>query len=170
MSKRHAFATALALGHLILVACGAAGLSLLPDSCPPGRALRWYGAVTEAGNGYGYFAPSVGSPSRVTFLLSDGAGRTWADALDPGGSPEVRLRVGTIALQSADPELRPHLAASWAARMFGRHPDAREVVVRIELHELPSMAQYRAGERPRWEKVYEATFRRTGQLPSCQEP
>ena len=44
--------------------------------------------------------------------------------------------------------------------MFGRHPDAEQVVVRIETYELPPMEHVRAGEKARWETVYEATFRR----------
>jgi hypothetical protein len=162
MTRRHALFTALAAGHLLLVACGATGFAPWAGSGPPGDVLRWYGTVTEAGNGYGYFAPVVGMPSRVTFELSDDAGRTWTDALAGGASsPEARLRIGTIALSAGDPELRPRLAASWAATMFGRHPAARQVVVRIEVYELPPMEYCRTGHEPRWELVYEATFRRS---------
>jgi hypothetical protein len=162
MTRRHALVTTLAAGHLVLVACGAAGFAPWAGSGPPADALRWYGTVTEAGNGYGYFAPVVGMPSRVTFELSDGAGRTWTDTLaSTAGSPEARLRVGTIALSAGDPELRPRLAASWAAVMFGRHPAARQVVVRVETYVLPPMGYYRAGDAPWWEPVYEATFRRS---------
>jgi hypothetical protein len=160
-TRRHALFTALAAGHLMLVACGAAGFAPWAKSGPPGDALRWYGTVTEAGNGYGYFAPVVGMPSRVTFVLTDDVGRAWTDSLaSSASSPEARLRIGTIALSAADPELRPRLAASWAATMFGRHPSARQVVVRVETYVLPPMENCRAGDEPWWEPVYEATFRR----------
>ena len=161
MTRRHAVFTALAAGHLALVACGAAGFAPWAGWGAAGESLRWYGTVTEAGNGYGYFAPVVGMPSRVTFVMSDDAGRAWEDSLAGStASPEARLRMGTIALGAGDPELRPRLTASWAATMFGRHPDAEQVVVRIETYELPPMEHVRAGEKARWETVYEATFRR----------
>ena len=161
MTRRHALFTALAAGHLVLVACGAAGFAPWAGWGPAGEPLRWYGTVTEAGNSCGYFAPVVGMPSRVTFVMSDDAGRTWEDTLAGSTvSPEARLRMGTIALGAGDPEMRPRLTASWAATMFGRHPGATQVVVRIETYELPAMEDVRAGSRARWVTVYDATFRR----------
>jgi hypothetical protein len=162
MTNGHLIRTAAAAAHLALVACGAASV-LPPGSGRVGTAVRWYGEVTEAGNGYAYFAPSVGSPTRVSFTLTDDAGRTETDALDEGGSAETRVRVGTVVLRAADPELRSGLAAAWAAAMFAKHPDARRVLVRIEAHDLPTMSAYRAGTAPGWGTIYEATFRRAGE-------
>ena len=40
MTRRHAFFTLLAATHLALVACGALGLALVPDTNLIGKALR----------------------------------------------------------------------------------------------------------------------------------
>src|SRR5262249_50739225 len=153
---------ALATVHLLLVVCGAAGLSLLPDGTGPGKALRWYGAMSGSDNGYGFFAPGVASQFRATFTLSDGAGRGWTDTLEGEPNPEVTLRIRSIVGLFAEGGLGPALAASWAAKLFGRHPDARHLLVRVEAYDLPTMAEYRDGERPRWQPIYEATFARDG--------
>jgi hypothetical protein len=126
--------------------------------------------MTGADAGYGYFAPHVGSEVRVRFTLADNAGREWQDELAAGLNQEGRLRVGSMTgLFPADPEqrvLRHDLAASWAATMFGRHPTARVVIVRVEVYEVPSMAEYRAGLRPGWVQVFAATFA----LPPAKSP
>jgi hypothetical protein len=165
MDKRRP-AVALAAAHLLLVACGASGLMGLFGGCAPGRALQWYGAMSGADAGYNFFAPRVGSELRVAFVLTGPDGRRWEDDLTAGENQEVKLRVGSMTgLFPAAPEgeaLRRDLAASWAATMFGRHPDADEVTVRVEVYEVPSMEDYRAGQRPEWRLVYTAHFARAG--------
>ena len=169
MTTRHWLLTALAAGHLALVAGSAAHVHLLPPSSLPARGVRWYGAMTGADSGYGFFAPAVGSPSRATFTMTDASGRTWTDVLDGGANGEARLRVGSILSSAAFPELRDDLVASWAGKMFGRHPDAREVVVRIEVHDMPSMEEYRRGDRPHWRPAYQATFLRNPDIARAEE-
>jgi hypothetical protein len=162
MNTRAALLSAFAAVHLLLVVCGAAGLSLLPDGTRAGKALRWYGAMSGSDNGYGFFAPGVASQLRARFTLSDGAGRSWGDTLEGEHNPEVTLRIGGIVGLFAEGSLGPGLAASWAAKLFGRHPDARRLVVRVEAYDLPPMAEYRKGDSPRWQPIYEATF--------CRDP
>jgi hypothetical protein len=160
MNKQTTVVISLAAAHLLLVVCGAAGLSLLSGRSPPGKALRWYGAMSGADNGYGFFAPGVAPQWRATFTLSDTAGRTWTDTLEGDHNHEVAHRVGGIVNLFSEPGLRPELAASWAAKMFGRYPDAKQVVIRVEIYDLPTMAEYRNGTRPQWEFICEATFAR----------
>lgn len=152
----------LAAGHLSLVAVGGAGWMRELGGRHAGRAVRWYGAMSGADAGYSYFAPHVGSELRIRFVLSDAHGRQWEDRLTADHNQEVRLRVGSMTgLFPADPEaevFRHDLAASWAATMFGRHPTAERVIVEVDVHDVPSMADYRAGYRPEWVTVYAATF------------
>lgn len=162
MSLPRRFAGGLAAAHLVVVALGAAGLLVGPGGTLAGHAVRWYGAMTGADAGYSYFAPGVGSELRLRFVLADGRGREWEDELTAGQNQEVRLRIGSMtglfpAARAAE-AFRHDLAASWAAAMLGRHPDAVQVGVRIEGYEVPSMAEYRAGWRPRWVLLYAATF------------
>lgn len=166
MNRRQLFLTALAGGHLLLVACGAAGLfRAVPPTNPPARAAHWYGAMSGASMGYGFFAPAVGSQPRAVFVMTDSAGHTWQDDLEAGRNQEVKLRVGsvisTFPADDSEEALRQDLLASWAATMFGRHPRATKVEIRVQTFDVPSMEEYRAGARPEWVTAYGATFTRS---------
>lgn len=162
MNATRRFICLLAGAHLVLVGLGASSQVGRLGQGPVARSVQWYGAMTGADAGFNFFAPQVGSEMRVRFDLSDDTGRVWADELTADANQEVRLRIGSMTgLFPAEPEAEPvrlDLAASWAATMFGRHPDAHRVVVWVELYDVPSMADYRAGERPAWVPVYSATF------------
>ena len=58
----------------------------------------------------------------------------------------------------AEQQLRHDLAASWATAMLARHPSARSATVWVEAFEVPSMSEYRADHRPRWVRLFSATF------------
>jgi hypothetical protein len=60
------------------------------------------------------------------------------------------------------------MVASWAARAFGRHPAAREVIVTIEVFEVPTLPETRDGAAPEWETVYERAFRREASTTSSR--
>jgi hypothetical protein len=160
-------------GHLALVACGAAGLRLLPASNIAGQTLRCYGALSGADMGFGFFAPAVGSQMRAVFVLTDGTGHTWEDDLEAGHNHEVKLRIGALINQFpvADQEefLRRDLAASWAGTLFARHPTAQQITVRVEAYDVPSRAEYRAGARPAWVHVSSYTCTREQPRPTNTE-
>jgi hypothetical protein len=73
---------------------------------------------------------------------------------------EVRVRTASLLHLFLVPELRDPFAASWAARVFGRHPQAEAVAVRVEEYMLPTLEEYRDGKRPHWQPIYDATFAR----------
>jgi hypothetical protein len=152
-------AIVLAAVHLVLVVCGAVHFRLVP--------LQWggivqhtYGALSGSDSGFGFFAPGVASALRATFTMTDDEGRTWTDVLEHGNNREARLRLGTVVSNFAEESMRRDVAASCAATPFGRHPTARQVVVRVEVYELPPMDAYRDGARPEWVPVYEVTVSR----------
>jgi hypothetical protein len=166
MNARHALLTAIAAAHLLVVACGAASWAPFSDKKLPGKALRWYGGMSGANNGYGFFA-SVGPSYRVSFTMTNSTGRTWTDVLDQGKNNEATLRFnGTVSILGY---VGDGLTASWAATMFGRHPDAQQVVVELNEYDPPSMEDYQAGKRAQWERVYEAMFVRNEAIPSAEE-
>jgi hypothetical protein len=166
MNKRTACLAAFAAGHLALVACGAAGLGLLPEDSAPEKALRWYGAVSGADNRYGFFAPDVGAEARAVLTLTDAAGRSWTEPVTESANQEVRLRLGSLFSQAADGSLRGGLAASWAARAFGRHPEAVAVTVRVDVYDVRTMDEYRHGQAAEWQTVYQRSFRRGASVVS----
>jgi hypothetical protein len=154
MTRRHKFWTAVAAGHLVLIACSAAGFVPSPDR-PVEKAVRWYGAMSGATNRYGFFK-EVGSGCKVTFTLTDKDGRSWQDVLSRGGNREAEMRAnGSIYLIL---DFDDALATSWAASMLARHPLAHQVVVQFEQYEPPSMAEYRDGVRPEWKTTYVKVF------------
>jgi hypothetical protein len=145
--------------HLLLTVRGAAGLPL-PGGLG-GRAWAVYDAATGSGSSYGFFAPGVASMPRARMQVTDGDGVATTTVLRHAPACEVDLRIGTAVsmVLHIDEPMRRALAASWAATAFAR-PKAANFVVRVELLELPTMAEYRAGSRPQWRPYYEASFSR----------
>jgi hypothetical protein len=164
MNRRQLLITAVAGLHLVLVACGAAGLFRALAPTAPVRAVRWYGAMSGASTGYGFFAPGVGPQVRAAFVLTDGQGRTWEDDFEAGRNQEVKLRLGSLVssfpLEQREEALRRDLLASWADALLPRHPQAHKLQIRVEALEVPSRAEFRAGARPEWVTLYWATFTR----------
>ena len=167
MPFRRYFWILFSAGHLVAVVCGAC--YWLPDSNrgPAAQTVRWYATMSGADNSFAFFAPSVGALHRTRFLLQDDKGSTWWDAFDQTNSAEARLRLTGIvdaAFMSGDaeefPEWRKQLIKSWAATMFTRHPSAVSLTVGVEAYDVPTMADYRAGSRPNWQKVYQAQLQR----------
>jgi hypothetical protein len=142
--------------HLALVVAGAAHLTSGVHG-HAGRELRFYDALSGAGDSYSFFAPAVGPQLRVRF-----AGEHIDETLEAGKSREVGFRLGNVAgtvyVASKREDLRRAFLAALAARCFGAHPDASSVQVSIEEWEMPTMAEYRAGARPRWRSLHDATF------------
>jgi hypothetical protein len=159
MDRRLTLMTVLAAAHLFQVVCGACSLSPLPKMSTSGQALRYYGVLSGSDNGYGFFSPNVASTYRARFAIA-GDGRARPVELGEPVNNEVGLRAATPLILFNIAELHDPMAASWAGMIFGRHPDARQVTVRVEEYDIPTLRNYRAGERPRWQPVYEAAFAR----------
>jgi hypothetical protein len=157
--NRLTLTAALAAAHLSLVVCGACSLSPLPKTSVAGQALRYYGVLSGADNGYGFFSPNVASTYRARFAI-EGDGPARAVELGVPVNNEVGLRAATPLILFNIAELHDPMAASWAGTIFGQHPDARQVTVRVEEYDIPTLRAYRQGERPRWRPVYEALFAR----------
>jgi hypothetical protein len=162
MSRRQFLVTAVACMHLVLVACGATGLFQALAPAAPVRAVQWYGTMSGASTGYGFFAPGVGPQIRAAFVLTDAQGRCWKDDFEAGRNQEVRLRLGSLVdafpLEEAEEALRHDVLASWADTQLARHPQAHKVEIRVEAFEVPSRAEFRAGARPGWVTLYRASF------------
>ncbi len=161
MNRVHPFKVAIALLHLALVVCGAAGgYGLFAGLGPFTSGVFLYGALSGSSNGYGFFAPGINSQVGAAFLLEDADGNTWTDELQRGHGREAVLRINSGVSWAGQEELRDELARSWAATMFGRHPTATEVVVQVRIYEPPTMEQYHDGVRAEWEVIHEAVFSR----------
>lgn len=147
--------------HLAVVAAGAAQLIGRLQG-PVRRGLRFYDALSGAGDAYSFFAPSVGPQFRARFTLSTPQGARSEETLETGKSREVSLRLGNLTgeiyVVARRDDLRRAFLGALAANRFGAHPDANLVQVNIEEWVMPTMAKYRLGARPAWRSLYEATF------------
>ena len=152
--------------HLALVVAGAAHLTSHWLRAPVvGRGLRFYDALSGAGDSYSFFAPAVGPQLRVRFTLSTRQGDRFEETLENGKSREVGFRLGNLAatvyIVAKRADVRRAFLGALAASRLGAHPEANHVQVSIEEWEMPTMAAYRVGARPRWSSLYDATFVRT---------
>ena len=161
MGRGHRIALLIAVGaHLGLVTAGALEVRL-----PEGRASRAiaeYGALSGAENFYTFFAPGVDTELRPIFEVTPRSGGVITDVLKKPESSEVDLRVGNLYSvfwwEGAD--LHRALLAAWAGAMFTRHAEAEHVEVCVEVCDVPSMAEYRGGERPAWHLLERTAFSR----------
>ncbi len=158
-SRGRVLLTLAAALHLGCIAIGAMHRSL-NGSGYLGSAAAYYSALSGAYSGYGFFAPGVGAMPWATFEITDANGAVITDALESGANHEADLRIRNILplFNSGDEALRRSLVASWAGKMFARHPSAESVAVRLEAYDLPSMQEFRDGKQPAWEPLYKAKF------------
>src|SRR5207342_166855 len=82
--------------HLALVVAGALHLTSRLHG-PVGRGLRFYDALSGAGDSYSFFAPAVGPQLRARFTLSTPQGERSDETLETGKSREVGFRLGNLA-------------------------------------------------------------------------
>jgi len=158
MNTLHIIKTVLACGHLLAVACAAADLRPSRTEGALQQCVVLYGWYSGSNNGYGFFAPSVGSRWQARFSLYDEHGHGWTEESMRPGNREVNLRHATILGMFARAELREVLAASWAARMFARHPEARLINVHVQIYRVPPMRDFSKGDRPEWVTVAVYSF------------
>lgn len=151
----------IAFAHLGLVALGAFNLETPEGFWAP--ALDFYGELSGASSGYGFFAPGVHSQVRALFEITTQEGKTKL-LLEDGVIHEVDLRVGDIVDQFGNEDtddamkFQRTLAASLAGAVFGRHPEASAVRISLERWDPVSMEDYRKGARSTWIPLYSAQF------------
>ena len=163
MNNRRRLWIPLGAAHLVMVICGAAHWLPERSKSAIGKAVECYGRMSGADSQFGFFAPAVVAGFRTRFILQDKRDDTWTDSLEQTKSPEAGLRLEGIvehAFANGAAEessaRRERLVKSWAAALFTRHPQAASLTIVVEAYDVPTMAEYRAGRRPKWDTVYEA--------------
>jgi len=123
------------------------------------RPLQLYGGYSGAATRFNFFAPAVPTQPRVTFALRgrDGSTRT-VDLLTP--SNEANQRIATMLTLYELASLRPLVVRSWAVYALTRHPEAESVEVHVEILDIPSIAQARAGRAASWVEIERTVVRR----------
>jgi len=116
------------------------------------RPMRAYGGYSGAYTHFNFFAPAVVSQVRVRFKLghADGSVRE----LEVGSSSgEVNQRLATMFNYYLRPTARPALIESWGRHMLDRHPEAQWVQTRVEMLDIPTLGEVKAGKRAQWVEV-----------------
>ncbi|MCS6953755.1 MAG: hypothetical protein RMK57_14480 [Bryobacterales bacterium] len=124
---------------------------------PLWRYLRVYGAYTGASNAYGFFAPVVPNARRVQVKALCGE-RSIPVEIPLRG--ESRNRLTSITSLTSYRQIEQGVVASFGAYALGKYPCASAALVTVEYFAVPSMADYRRGERPRWKllRIYPLTL------------
>ncbi|NPC75528.1 MULTISPECIES: hypothetical protein [Corallococcus] len=159
LTPRHGLLTGLAVLHLLMVARGALHVPLLPLTDTGRPWAQAYGHWTGSSSGFSFFAPGVSPAVRVSFDLEGASGEQLHDDFRSDNGA-VSVRIHSMNLRFSLEESRDALARAWAAAMFGRHPDAKAVTVRVESLQLPSMEGHMQGSQPLWTEAYRAEFQR----------
>lgn len=176
ITKKEKIALAFAVLHLGIVILAAAQIEMAAIPLI-GRSLHYYGALSGAGNSYGFFAPGVGSSFRAEFDVEE-HNHSHTDHLERHHNRESDLRfgnlLGLLSRNVDDEKARRAIAASWAGKIFARYPEASAVTVRLEMHGVPVMKLYKEGIRASWEPFYRAKFVKSkvahNTLTSADEP
>ncbi len=116
------------------------------------RPLKLYGAYTGAQTHFNFFAPAVSTQARAQFVLVNADGTFTRDELLTG-SAEANQRLAMMFTFYGVAEARPFLARAWGVHMLDRHPDAQAVEVRVEILDIPTLAELKAGRSSRWVEV-----------------
>lgn len=154
--------TSIAITHAVGILWG----SLHPEALGPLQAslpIYLYGQITGAASNVKFFSPNIGSQLDIQFRgLVDGKEKVSGGLLT--GNREADLRIMKMTSFYSNPSLgkreRRSLVASWAGKVFSQHPSMDQVEIIVRLQNLPSMKEYRQGQRPTWQDLYKATFNR----------
>jgi hypothetical protein len=125
---------------------------------PLSVAIDYYAEITFANRNFGFFAPSVTSDWNLELTLTDTAGRQRPYALvAPGREMQLKL-YSMIGHGSESDDLSDLFARSWALKAVNENPDVNRVDVVITQNRIPTMGQYRHGDRVSRAPYYRTTF------------
>jgi hypothetical protein len=163
MNKKRIILVTFALCHLTIMVLSAFRLRHCGDGWLD-RAVGTYAFATGSGDSFGFFC-SVPNQVRPTFTITLADGTKFNDTLWHGPinhEAELRYGVSLSFFGNLNDDARKQLLGSWSATIFGRHPDAVRVDVRMEAYILPELSELQSGTQPRWVEIYSAVFENNG--------
>lgn len=118
---------------------------------------NYYGTVTFTNRYFGFFAPTVASDWVVHLVLTNGAGQKQAETMQVT-TREMQIKMYSMVGQSLSGPGLDACAKSWALRAARESKDIRRVEVDVSQNEIPTMEQFRDGERVQSQLVYKNTI------------
>lgn len=158
MSSR--IVVAVAMLHLVVAALFSTHVPVersLPDFLE--RPLRLYGDYTGARTRFDFFAPEVSSQARARFVVTRADGKVEERVLDTDNR-EADQRIAAMMTYMGDRTLRGYVMHAWCVYLLSRDPSAMAVEAHLEMLEVPTMAEARAGARPKWAPLGRYALRR----------
>ena len=160
MKSRYKYVYLLVALHLIMVVLYAshfaewgAGKSVIS------RAAGTVGHYTGSNNIFSFFAPGLSDQPYVIYTILDSSGKEYIIDLK-GKSPDFSNRVNNIYGYLTLEEGRQIFSASLSRFILNKYPDAQKVRVAMVVQKIPTMDQYRNGERCQWRFWFHRDFQR----------
>ncbi|MEO6000129.1 MAG: hypothetical protein ABIN89_25040 [Chitinophagaceae bacterium] len=156
---------ALAILHLLMVALFAAHSA---DWGRNNRIIKSLGAVgnfTGSNNIFSFFAPGLADQPFVVYDVKDTTGINHVIDLE-GSSRDFSNRVNNIYGYLTIPEARMIISASLAKFVMNECPSAEKVRIAMVVQKIPTMPEFRKGERSKWVFWFHRDFERSLPLAS----
>ena len=149
--------------HMILVGLGACNVSVPPKGAM-GHLFALHHWLTGITN-FGFYAPNISEQIRDQAWIELSDRQVVTDRLEtPYLSREAKIRafdlINGFAFTLKNVDWKRAYAASMASELFARHPDARDLILRLYLYDVPSMTDALNGSKPQEKLLYEGTFSR----------
>jgi hypothetical protein len=160
LKTRSLGAVGLALFHLFMIGCGALMWPVRPQHGVT-RLLQSYAAWSGTGGDYAFYSNlrettigRISSINQAEEASSHDIGRT---------NSEIDLRLNSMLDSIVSVEDADSCAHALAAYELGTKTYSRSVTIQFYWYRVPSMAEYRNGDRPSLEEFYRAEFVRQNQ-------
>ncbi len=159
MPLKHKVYYALAFLHLALVGLFAAHYAQWGSNNKFMTAMTATGHFTGSNNIFSFFAPDLADQPFVVYDVKDSTGKNYVIDLS-GKSPDFLNRVTNIYGYFTVPEARMLMSASLAQFVMNQCPSAEKVRVAMVVQRIPTMKEFRDGERKQWQFWFHRDFQK----------
>lgn len=160
MPLKHKLYYALAIAHLVMIALFASHYAEWGKNNRLMTSLRVAGNATGSNNIFSFFAPALSDQPFVVYDVKDSTGKNHVIDLS-GKSLDFSNRVNNIYGYLTLPEARMVVSASLAKFMIGQCPSAEKVRVAMVVQKIPTMEEFRNGDRNKWRFWFHRDFERS---------
>ena len=129
-----------------------------PWSRPLLGVIDYYSLVTFANRNFGFFAPEVTPDWNIEVLTRTQSGQERRFDFPLRGREMEVKNYSMLGHFAEDNDTMDLFARSWAVYALNHDPDGVAVKINVTRNQIPSMDEYRRGERIRPTPFYRTTF------------
>lgn len=122
------------------------------------NAVEAYSRLTGANTGYGFFSPNVPSEIAIFFEFKNPDGQVLVQPPILHSKYGMKRFTASLATLRSMENLRPIITRTWAVRMLEQFPNSNDVTVHVGTVHLPSMIDYKKGDRQKFIENYSYQF------------